>query len=157
MITIKELIAKVGELETGFKTLFAARADDAQVIELRNQLNSLSATVNEKLTQSDSEANRLASVNATISAEAQAINETLTAALTALKLDTKADATSAEKIQALSEGVSATLAKLAVDANKLPDTKADAQPDAKPDFSKLSGLDKSIAANRVKHEKSAKK
>lgn len=119
-MTLKEIVSKLTELESGFKSLFSAKEDNAEVVALGKSLEAIQATVAGQLTELSSVNESLKQENLTLSASATAINESLNNAIAALKLETNADATAAEKIEALQNGVSTTVAKLSVKATDIP-------------------------------------
>lgn len=122
-MTLKDITSKLGELEAGFKSLFSAKAEDAQVGELKTQLANLQALVDGALATADAKIVELTSANETLSASASATATKLNEALAALKLEAKADATDADKILALQDSVATTLAKLSVPQDKIPVSK----------------------------------
>jgi hypothetical protein len=121
-MTLKEIVTKLGELETGFKSLFTAKEDNAEVVALRDQLAGIQSTVAGQLTELTSLNATLKTEVETLSAAATAITTSLDGAIASLKLEAKTDATAAEKIEVLKAGVTSTLAKFAVKAEEIPVT-----------------------------------
>jgi hypothetical protein len=119
-MTLKEIVSKLTDLESGFKSLFSAKDENAEVVALRDSLAAIQSTVSGQLTELSTLNASLKTEVETLSTAASATSNALTEALVALNIEATAEATSVEKITALSNGVSATIAKLNVKASEIP-------------------------------------
>ena len=145
-MTLKEIVSKLTDLESGFKSLFSAKDENAEVVALRDSLVAIQSTVSGQLTELSTLNASLKTEVETLSTAASATSNALTEALVALNIEATAEATSVEKITALSNGVSATIAKLNVKASEIPVAAPKVAADEKPKFTGLARTSAAFAA-----------